>query len=409
LKVLLAHNRYQIPGGEEVVFEQEKQLLEDAGHETSTYTRSNDEIENFSAPQRLALIGSSTWSLDTVRQFSKLLTQKKPDIVHVHNTFFMLSPSIYAACKSHGVPVVQTLHNFRLMCPSSTFYRNGKVCEECTDRGLWRSVYHGCFRDSKLATASVALTLGIHRLLGTWDKSVTRYIALTEFGRKKFIEAGLPAEKIAVKPNFVRREPLPAPPTQRSGHALFVGRLSREKGVSVLLRAWAKAARDYALQIVGDGPERANLEAESRRLGLTNVQFRGRLSRDETIAAMRSARFLLVPSLWYETFGLCIAEAFACATPVICSRLGAMEELVSNGHTGLHFRAGDADDLAERIAWASSHPVEMRAMGDEGLAEYESKYTPERNRSKLIEIYDHARAEHRGSTFVERAREFSNA
>lgn len=409
MKVLLAHNRYQIPGGEEVVFEQEKQLLEDAGHEVFTYCRSNDEIERFNTPQRLALIGRSIWSRDTEREFSQLLAQKNPDIVHIHNTFFMLSPSIYGACKTHGVTVVQTLHNFRLMCPSSTFYRDGKVCEECLDRGLWRSVYHGCFRDSRLATASVALTLGIHRLIGTWEKSVTRYIALTEFGRKKFIDSGLPAEKIAVKPNFVRMNSGPALSSKRGEHALFVGRLSPEKGVSVLLNAWAKLPRNYALQIVGDGPERARLEAEARQLELSNVQFLGRLSRSDSIDAMRAARFLVVPSLWYETFGLCIAEAFACSTPVICSRLGAMEELVSNGRTGLHSRAGDPSDLAERVAWAWSHPTEMAAMGREALAEFESKYTPERNYSKLIEIYNNARAEYGRPAFVERARQLSNA
>jgi len=409
LKILLVHNRYQVPGGEEVVFEQEKQLLEAAGHEVFTYCRSNDEIENLSAPQRLTLIGRTTWATDTEREISHLLFERRPDVVHVHNTFFMISPSIYRACKAHGVPVVQTLHNFRLMCPSSTFFRDGKVCEECVDHGLWRGVYHGCFRDSRLATASIALTLGIHRLIGTWEKSVTHYIALTEFGRKKFIGAGLPAEKISVKPNFVRLDSSRAQLAHRREHALFVGRLSREKGVSILLRAWAQLPQGYALKIVGDGPERANLEAEARRLALSNVEFRGRLSRDESIDAMRCARFLVVPSLWYETFGLCIAEAFSCGTPVICSRLGVMEELVSNGRTGLHFRPGDPGDLADRIAWSWSHPTEMGSMGIEGHAEYEARYTPGRNYSRLIEIYDQARAEYGHSTIVEHARRLSNA
>ena len=384
-------------------------MLEAAGHEVFAYCRSNDEIKNLPASQRLTLIGRTIWSTNSEREISRLLAQKRPDVVHVHNTFFMISPSIYRACKAHGVPVVQTLHNFRLMCPSSTFFRDGKVCEECVDHGLWRGVYHGCFRDSKIATASVALTLSIHRLIGTWEKSISRYIALTEFGRKKFIEAGLPAEKISVKPNFVRLGSGPVLPAQRREHALFVGRLSREKGVSILLRAWAQLPQSYALQIVGDGPERTNLEAEARRLALSNVQFRGRLSRDESIDAMRCARFLVVPSLWYETFGLCIAEAFSCGTPVICSRLGVMEELVSNGRTGLHFRAGDPANLADRIVWAWSHATEMDAMGREAQSEYEARYTPERNYSRLIEIYNNARAEYGHSAIVEHARRLSNA
>jgi glycosyltransferase involved in cell wall biosynthesis len=390
LKILLAHNKYQVPGGEEVVLEQERQLLENAGHEVITYCRSNHEIEKFNALERLTLIGRTVWAVDTEREFSQLLTQEKPDIVHVHNTFFMLSPSIYGACKAHGVPVVQTLHNFRLLCPSVTFFRDGKVCEECVEHGLWRSVYHGCYRDSRAATASVALMLGVHRFLGTWEKSVTCYIALTEFGRQKFIAGGLPAEKIAVKPNFVH--PDPGERTRRREYGLFVGRLSREKGISTLLQAWGRLPGHYALHIIGDGPERDSLGAQARQLGLSAVQFRGRLSRDETVTAMKRARFLVVPSGWYETFGMCIAEAFACGTPVICSRLGAMQELVSDGRTGLHFSCGDPSDLAEKVAWAWSHPNEMDAMGREARAEYEGKYTPERNYPMLMGIYRHALA-----------------
>lgn len=390
MKILLAHNKYQVPGGEEVVLEQERQLLENAGHEVITYCRSNHEIEKFNALERLTLIGRTVWAVDTEREFSQLLTQEKPDIVHVHNTFFMLSPSIYGACKAHGVPVVQTLHNFRLLCPSVTFFRDGKVCEECVEHGLWRSVYHGCYRDSRAATASVALMLGIHRFLRTWEKSVTCYIALTEFGRQKFIAGGLPPEKIAVKPNFVH--PDPGERTRRAEYGLFVGRLSREKGISTLLQAWERLPRHYALHIIGDGPERDGLEVQARQLGLSAVQFRGRLSRDETLTAMKRARFLVVPSGWYETFGMCIAEAFACGTPVICSRLGAMHELVSDGGTGLHFSCGDPSDLAEKVSWAWSHPNEMDAMGREARAEYEAKYTPERNYPMLMGIYRHALA-----------------
>jgi glycosyltransferase involved in cell wall biosynthesis len=281
------------------------------------------------------------------------------------------------------------------------------VCEECVDHGLWRGVYHGCYRDSRLATASVAVMLSVHRFLGTWEKSVTSYIALTEFGREKFIAGGLPAEKIVVKPNFVSHDP--GERTQHGKHGLFVGRLSREKGLSVLLRAWARLPRNYALHVVGDGPQRARLEAEARELGLHNVLFLGRLPRNETIEAMKSARCLVVPSGWYETFGLCIAEAFACGTPVICSRLGAMQELVSNGRTGLHFTAGDSEDLAEQIAWAWSHPSEINAMGRAGRAEYQAKYTPERNYSRLMEIYSNARATHEHASVAQPACGYSNA
>lgn len=388
MKILLAHNYYQVPGGEEVVFEQEKRLLEQAGEKVITYCRSNHEIEGLTALERLTVAKHSIWAVDIEREFSQLLAREHPDIVHVHNTFFMLSPSIYGACKAQGIPVVQTLHNFRLVCPAVTLFRDGNVCEECVDHGLWRGVYHGCYRDSRPATAAVALMLALHRRWGTWDKLVTCYIALTDSGRNKFIAGGLPAEKIVVKPNFV--SPDPGERELAGEYALFVGRLSREKGLSTLLQAWRRLPQHYRLDIAGDGPERERLESQARENGLSNVQFRGRLSHEDTITAIKGARCLIVPSRWYETFGMSIAEAFACGTPVICSRLGAMQELVADGHTGLHFSSGDPNDLAAKVEQAWSHPNEMIAMGRRARAEYKAKYTAERNYPMLMDIYKRA-------------------
>ena len=353
-----------------------------------TYCRSNHEIEGLTALERLTVAKHSIWAVDIEREFSQLLAREHPDIVHVHNTFFMLSPSIYGACKAQGIPVVQTLHNFRLVCPAVTLFRDGNVCEECVDHGLWRGVYHGCYRDSRPATAAVALMLALHRRWGTWDKLVTCYIALTDSGRNKFIAGGLPAEKIVVKPNFV--SPDPGERELAGEYALFVGRLSREKGLSTLLQAWRRLPQHYRLDIAGDGPERERLESQARENGLSNVQFRGRLSHEDTITAIKGARCLIVPSRWYETFGMSIAEAFACGTPVICSRLGAMQELVADGHTGLHFSSGDPNDLAAKVEQAWSHPNEMIAMGRRARAEYKAKYTAERNYPMLMDIYKRA-------------------
>jgi glycosyltransferase involved in cell wall biosynthesis len=385
MKIVLVHNRYQQPGGEDVVFEQEKQLLEQAGTEVITYCRDNYEIERLTALDRLTLVKRSIWAADTEREFAQLLARESPDLVHVHNTFLMVSPSIYGACKARGIPVVQTLHNFRLVCPAATLYRDGKLCEECVEYSLWRGVYHGCYRNSRPATASVALMLALHRRWGTWNKLVTRYIALSEFARNKFIAAGLPAEKIVVKPNFVNPDP---GERERPGeYALFIGRVSREKGLSTLVRAWERLPRCYALHVVGDGPARESLETQARQLGLSAVTFRGRLSHKETIAAVKGARFLIVPSGCYENFPMCIAEAFACGTPVICSRLGAMQELVSDERTGLFFTAGDAGDLARKVDWAFNHSTELAAMGRLARQEFEARYTPEMNYSLLMEIY----------------------
>ena len=386
MKILLVHNYYQFPGGEEVVFEQEKRLLERAGHKVITYCRNNDEITTFTALERLALLKRSIWAGNTEREFTQLLARENPDVVHAHNTFFMISPSIYSACKSRGIPVVQTLHNFRLLCPGVTFFRDGKVCEECVDQGLWRSVYHGCYRDSRLATSSVALGIALHRQWGTWDELVTSYITLSEFGRNKFIAGGLPADKIVVKPNFVDGDP-----GEREGageYALFVGRLHKNKGVHILLDAWSRLPGEYELQIVGDGPEREALEAQVRQLNLSRVTFRGRLPRQDVIAALKNARFTVMPSTWYETFGMCIAESFACGTPVICSRLGAMAEIVADHRTGLHFNPGDPQDLADKVSWAWTHPEETLQMARAARQEFESRFTPEKNYSQLMQIYE---------------------
>ena len=297
----------------------------------------------------------------------------------------MISPSIFNVCREEKIPVLQTLHNYRLSCPGASFYRDGQVCEECTQHSLWRSIQHGCYRDSRLSTAAVALMLQVHRMKRTWQDSVSGYLALTEFARDKFVENGIPAEKIHVKPNFVY--PDPGERSASGSFALFAGRLTEEKGVATLLAAWSRLAKPIPLEIVGDGPLRRDLESQTEKMGLQQVTFRGRLSVSETRARMKQAALLIVPSVWYEAFSLNIAEAFACGTPVLCSRLGAMRENVADQRTGLHFTPGDAADLAEKVEWAWGHSRELAEMGKEARREYERRYTPETNYSLLMKIY----------------------
>lgn len=393
--ILKVHNRYQQPGGEDESVRGECALLTRAGHRVIEYFRDNHEIESYKLVKTISLGARTVWAWDSCAQIRELLRAEKPDLAHFDNTFPLISPGAYYECCKAGVPVVQTLRNYRLVCPGAYLQRNGRVCEECLGSGPWRGALHGCYRDSRAASGAVALMLSAHRWLGTWNNLVECYIALTEFARAKFIEAGLPAKKIAVKPNFVfsdsTADDISFPITNfepPESHALFVGRLSPEKGIRTLMAAWKRLGARIPLHIIGDGPLRTELEAYTRQNALTGVHFDGHLSPRQTLAAMKRSRFLVFPSEWYETFGRVAVEAFACSVPVIASRLGAMEEIVAHGRTGLHFTPGDAGDLAAKVEWACAHPAEMSAMGVAGRAEYEAKYTSERNLAMLTGIYE---------------------
>lgn len=388
LKILLVHNTYQQPGGEDVVFDQERQMLEGRGHEVVTFIRSNEGVNKFGGIRRIGLAKRSIWDSGSRKDFALLLDREKPDIAHVHNTFVMISPSIYSACHEASVPVIQTLHNYRLFCPAATLFRDNKVCEECLHGSLIHSVQHACYRDSYSASSVVAAMLAFHRLRGTWNREVSCFIALTSFSRNKFIEGGLPGEKIVVKPNFVY--PDPGVGHSNRDYALFVGRLSPEKRVSTVLKAWECLSQSIPILVIGGGPDLEHLQAEANRRGLNQVHFKGQLPREQTLSAIHKARVLIFSSEWYENFPVTIAEAFACGIPVIASRMGAMEELIADGRTGLHFNPGDPADLARKVEWAWTHSEQMRAMGIEARHEYECKYTAEVNYPILMEIYKRA-------------------
>jgi glycosyltransferase involved in cell wall biosynthesis len=386
MKILLVHNSYQQHGGEDVVFQQEKELLQGGGHEVITYEKNNQDALQEANHSKVLLGARTIWAVSSRKEFRSILRQHKPDIVHVHNTFVMISPSIYSACKEEGVPVVQTLHNYRLICPAATLFRDGRICEECVGGGIWRGVLHGCYRDSRAATATVALMLTTHRLLGTWEQLIDHYIALTEFARQKFVAAGLPEEKISVKPNFV-----PSDPGERSTlgrFALFVGSLSDAKGVWALLHAWQTNRLSIPLRIVGDGPLKEELVNFAQRNQLVNVSFTGQLPHSRVLSLMKKARCLIFPSEWYEPFGLTLLEAFACGLPVISSGIESLRELVRPEDTGLVFTAGNSQDLADKVHWAWDHPAEMRAIGKNARAEYRLKYTAEQNYTSLMNIYE---------------------
>ena len=383
--VMLVHSYYQHPGGENSVVDQEMRLLTNAGHRTATFFRDNREIRNYSWLAQSGLGARAVWSLDSARQLRSALQRERPDLVHFHNLLPLLSPSLYYVCKELHIPVVQTLHNYRLLCPSATLYRDGKVCEECLGKLVpWPGVVHKCYRQDALASAAVGAMIATHELIGTWRSAVDCYIALTEFARCKLAENGVPKDKIVVKPNYL--DPDPGAKQDVGDYALFVGRLSPEKGIRTLLGGWRRLSTPVALVILGDGPCEPEVIAASKEV--PSIQCLGWTPRDKVIEVMKRARFLVLPSECYESFPLAVAEAFGCGLPIVASGLGALGELVENRRTGLTFRASDPADLAAKVSWAWSHPKEITQMGYQARWEFETKYTASANYDSLLAIYD---------------------
>jgi glycosyltransferase involved in cell wall biosynthesis len=385
VRVLVAHNFYTQPGGEDVVFAQETELLRRFGHYVVEYSRSNDEI---AALGKLKTISGVVWSAQAAKDIAQLIDRERPEVAHFHNTMPLISPAVYYACRKRGVPVVQTLHNYRLICPGADLFRAGRVCEQCLGHAWpWPSIIHGCYHGSRIESTAVALMLTIHRSLKTWRQAVAVYIALTEFERRKLIEGGLPPEKIVVKPNFVDPDPGPAPSAGR--YAIFLGRFRRET-IIPMLEAWQRLT-GLPLKLVGGGPELPWVLAEIHRRGLDNhIEVLNHVPRSQVFTLIRGAQFLLFPSPWYETFGMTMIEAFACGVPVIAAGVGTRSEIVEEGKTGLHYVPGNAQDLAEKVQWAVAHPTDMQNMGAIARDIYLTRYTAERNYSLLMAVYDMA-------------------
>ena len=357
-------------------------LLESHGHQVETYFRHNDDIAGLAS---LSVAQQTLWSSRTTQEIVALIDRFRPDIIHIHNTFPLISPSLYWAAGGAGVPVVQTLHNFRLMCLNALFMRGGRVCEDCLGHVPWRGVVRRCYRDSPAASGVLGAMLVLHRGLGTYRNKVARYIALNEFCRSKFIEGGLPAERVVVKPNFVDFD-APAP-ASRAG-LLFVGRLSVEKGVSTLAAAMALLP-DAQLRVAGDGPEAGLLD------GVAGVTRLGSLPGEAVRGEMSHALALVVPSICYENFPRTIAEAFACSLPVIASRIGALADIMRDGETGLLFDPGNPRDLADKLAWSLANRERMAEMGRNARAQYEAEFSAEVNYRRLMEIYGSVLVEQR--------------
>lgn len=365
MRVLIAHNRYQQLGGEDIVAENECAMLRRAGHTVQLETISNDSI--YGPVAKLDAARRVSYNPAGRRWMAEKIAAFQPDIVQVHNVFPLLTPAVYDACAEAGVPVVQTLHNFRVSCAGGFFLRDNKVCEKCLGGSPYWAVRHRCYRGSFLGSAAVAHMIDSHQRAGTWSKKVDLYFALSAFAKSRFIAAGIPAERIVVKPNFAV-DPGVASDGGRNG-ALFVGRLSEEKGVRDLVAAWSGI--DAPLRICGDGPLREELEAQA----CENITFVGRIGSDEVRREMARAQFLTIPSIYYENFPMVIAEAYASGLPVLASRIGSLAEIVRHGETGRLFAPGDPDNMRAEVLAAFSAPDTLAGMGRRARAIFERDYS----------------------------------
>ena len=384
MKILLAHNYYQQPGGEDRSFSEEVKLLESYGHEVVRYTLHNEQVETI---PDLKLAQVTLWNQDAYRELRALIRREQPQVAHFNNTFPLISPAAYYAAKAEQIPVVQTLRNYRLSCVNGYFFRDGRVCEDCLGRAVpWPGVLHACYRSSRTASGVVALLLSMHRLARTWTTMVDVYVALTTFAREKFIQAGLPAEKIMLRPNFISQ--VPAVGDGAGNYALFVGRLSPEKGLNTLIKAWEQLNGELPLNVVGDGPLAPLVSEVANRV--PGIKWLGWKSTQEVYELIGGARVLVFPSELYEMHPRVTVEAFAKGTPVIAAKVGAAAEVVEHGRTGLHFRPGDADDLVRQVRWACTHSREMTRMRQRVRAEFEARYTADQGYERLMSIYDAA-------------------
>lgn len=384
-KILIVHNYYQIPGGEDTVVSNEKKLLEDHGHEVVMYSRNNAELKNMSIFQKLCLPLTTIFSLKTYKEVKRIIREQNIDIVHVHNTLDLVSPSVYYAAFSCNIPVVQTVHNFRLLCPGATFYRDGHICEDCVSKGLKCAISNNCYRGSKIQTLACVIILRIHRFLGTYRR--LNYICLTEFNKEKLLQLNqgrrqiINPEKVFVKPNFVDVKKKVIPYEERKNQFIFAGRVDALKGIHLLLEAWKQI--DFAnLVICGAGPEEKWCKRYIVQNHINNVYMMGLIPNAKVLNMIAESKALILPTQWYEGFPMTIVESLSCGTPVIGSNIGNVGNLIQNSSIGYTFQYDDVEALVDAVKQINDGELNPRKT-------YEMLYSSDINYRQLIKIYQY--------------------
>lgn len=359
MRILMAHNRYQQPGAEDQVFAAEADLLAERGHEVIRYELHNNSIKSTG---KLKVVRNTMWNPQSADAIRQLVRHHQIEVAHFHNIFPVMSPSVYRAAHDEGAAVVQTLHNFRLICPGNTMFRNDRLCSDCVGKPFpWPSVLHACYRGDRQATTVSAAMLAYHRALGTWSNSIDVYVALSEFNRSLFCRAGFAAASLFVKPNFLKSDP--GPGSRRRSGALFAGRLIPEKGISTLLAAWKQIGSRLPLTIFGDGPLRDEV-ASAAASADGAIRWHGWRSRSEVDEALGAASVVISPSVWIEAGPLSVIESFARGTPVIASRLGSLAEFVKPDVSGYLFDPGNPASLVEAVETFLKLPDCGSSMGE---------------------------------------------
>lgn len=384
MKVLQVHNFYQQAGGEDQVVAAEHALLSSHGHTVLQYTVHNDAVTQI-PPASVAV--KTIWNSETYRNIQRLVQNERVDLLHVHNTLPLVSPSVYSAAAAQNVPVIQTLHNYRFLCPAATLYREGQICELCLPKTIkLPAMEHRCYRNSFAASAAVSGMLAVHGFRGTYQRKVQTYIALTEFARAKFCEGGLPPKRITVKPNFIAADP--GIGQGSGGYALFAGRLTEEKGLAILLDAWSQNPQAPMLKIAGDGPLQSYVREKSATL--LNVEYLGPCNHSRVLELLKDALFLAFPSRWYEGMPMVILESMACGTPVVAFSLGSMRDLVLENQNGIALPPQDPLALSGFLQnWVQFASV-LTALRRAARAHFEAHFTAEKNYGLLLNIYQQA-------------------
>lgn len=382
-KILIVHNYYQVPGGEDTVVENEKNMLIDNGHKVLLYTRHNDDIKDKNILQKLLLPLETIFSLKTYRDIKRIIKKENIDIVHVHNTLPLISPSVYYATIHSKVPVVQTVHNFRLLCPGATFTKKGMICEDCMHKGLICAVKNRCYRESFTQSLISTVNLAFHRAIGTYRK-VDGYIALTQFNKEK-LKSLINEDKIFIKPNFVDFGYKKSTISDGQKKFLCLGRIDKLKGIDIILKAW-KEIKDEELYIVGSG----SYEDEAKKFVLdnkmSNVKFLGFKSKYEVRELLENTKGLVIASQCYEGFPMTIVESFALGVPVIAGNIGNLSKIVKNNKNGLLFKYDSYIDLKNKVELLKNEELQEQ-LSQGAYNSYIEKYNKEINYSELIAIY----------------------